>query len=149
MHQLILTPVVATPPRSSVTAVWLYFRFALSFRDIEELLAARGVALTYIEKLSNMLLVMFSATLLMLFSSLGQAVEAPDVTNPEVVEALVDGVLKPAMAKAHSSSGVVVVMKCDKINFVKGYGYIDVGKGIPVNPETNVFRTGSISGDEI
>jgi putative transposase len=28
-------------------AVWLYFRFALSFRDIEELLAARGVALTY------------------------------------------------------------------------------------------------------
>ena len=24
-------------------AVWLYFRFALSFRDIEELLAARGI----------------------------------------------------------------------------------------------------------
>lgn len=28
-------------------AVWLYFRFALSFRDVEELLAARGIALTY------------------------------------------------------------------------------------------------------
>ena len=28
-------------------AVWLYFRFALSYRDIEELLAARGVILTY------------------------------------------------------------------------------------------------------
>ncbi len=28
-------------------AVWLYFRFALSFRDIEELLAARGIILTY------------------------------------------------------------------------------------------------------
>ena len=28
-------------------AVWLYFRFALSFRDIEELLAARGIVLTY------------------------------------------------------------------------------------------------------
>ena len=28
-------------------AVWLYFRFALSFRDIEELLAARGITLTY------------------------------------------------------------------------------------------------------
>ena len=27
--------------------VWLYFRFALSFRDIEEMLAMRGVALTY------------------------------------------------------------------------------------------------------
>src|ERR1700730_17746961 len=28
-------------------AVWLYFRFALSFRDVEEMLAMRGVALTY------------------------------------------------------------------------------------------------------
>jgi putative transposase len=28
-------------------AVWLYFRFTLSFRDIEELLAARGVIVTY------------------------------------------------------------------------------------------------------
>jgi putative transposase len=28
-------------------AVWLYFRFALSYRDVEELLAARGVIVTY------------------------------------------------------------------------------------------------------
>jgi len=27
-------------------AVWLYCRFALSYRDVEELLAARGVVLT-------------------------------------------------------------------------------------------------------
>jgi len=27
--------------------VWLYHRFTLSFRDIEELLAARGVVVTY------------------------------------------------------------------------------------------------------
>ena len=27
--------------------VWLYFRFALSFRDVEEMMASRGVALTY------------------------------------------------------------------------------------------------------
>ena len=27
--------------------VWLYFRFTLSFRDIEELMASRGVILTY------------------------------------------------------------------------------------------------------
>ncbi len=27
--------------------VWLYFRFVLSFRDVEEMLAMRGVALTY------------------------------------------------------------------------------------------------------
>ena len=28
-------------------AVWLYFRFTLSFRDIEELLATRGIVLTH------------------------------------------------------------------------------------------------------
>ncbi len=28
-------------------AVWLYFRFTLSFRDVEELLAARGIVVTY------------------------------------------------------------------------------------------------------
>ena len=27
--------------------VWLYFRFALSFRDIEEMMANRGVFVTY------------------------------------------------------------------------------------------------------
>ena len=28
-------------------AVWLYFRFTLSFRDVEELLAQRGIAVSY------------------------------------------------------------------------------------------------------
>ncbi len=28
-------------------AVWLYYRFSLSYRDVEELLAARGIVLTY------------------------------------------------------------------------------------------------------
>ena len=28
-------------------AVWLYFRFCLSFRDVEELLVERGVVVTY------------------------------------------------------------------------------------------------------
>jgi len=28
-------------------AVWLYFRFSLSYRDVEELLAERGVGVTY------------------------------------------------------------------------------------------------------
>ncbi len=35
------------PPEVIGHAVWLYFRFALSYRDVEELLAERGVVLTY------------------------------------------------------------------------------------------------------
>src|SRR5258707_4915733 len=35
------------PPEIVSHAVWLYFRFSLSFRDVEELLAQRGVVVTY------------------------------------------------------------------------------------------------------
>ncbi len=35
------------PPEISAHAVWRYCRFALSYRDVEELLAERGVILTY------------------------------------------------------------------------------------------------------
>jgi len=35
------------PPAIIGHAVWLYFRFALSYRDVEELLAERGVVLTH------------------------------------------------------------------------------------------------------
>ncbi len=35
------------PPAIIAHAVWLYFRFALSYRDVEELLAERGVIVTY------------------------------------------------------------------------------------------------------
>jgi transposase-like protein len=28
-------------------AIWLYFRFSLSYRDVEELLPARGISVTY------------------------------------------------------------------------------------------------------
>jgi putative transposase len=35
------------PPEIISHAVWLYHRFCLSFRDIEELLAARGIVVSY------------------------------------------------------------------------------------------------------
>ena len=35
-------------PREIISeCVWLYFRFGVSFRDVEEMMAARGVRLTY------------------------------------------------------------------------------------------------------
>jgi putative transposase len=34
------------PPEIISHAVWLYFRFSLSFRDVEELLAQRGIVVT-------------------------------------------------------------------------------------------------------
>ena len=35
------------PPRIIGHAVWLYLRFTLSYRDVEDLLAARGLDVSY------------------------------------------------------------------------------------------------------
>ena len=35
------------PPEIISHAVWLYHRFCLSFRDVEDLLAERGIMVTY------------------------------------------------------------------------------------------------------
>ncbi|GHO71517.1 hypothetical protein KSC_104090 [Ktedonobacter sp. SOSP1-52] len=35
------------PPEIISHGVWLYFRFSLSFRDVEEILAQRGIVVTY------------------------------------------------------------------------------------------------------
>ncbi len=35
------------PPEIIQQAIWLYVRFALSFRDVEDLLAERGIAVFY------------------------------------------------------------------------------------------------------
>ena len=35
------------PPAIISHAVWLYYRFTLSFRDVEDLLADRGITVSY------------------------------------------------------------------------------------------------------
>ena len=46
---------------------------------------------------------------------------------------------------ATSPAAVVVVVKDGKILFEKGYGYSDVAKRKPVDPESTLFRPGSVS----
>ena len=41
------TAAIANPIEIISHAVWLYFRFSLSLRGVEELLAERGVTVTY------------------------------------------------------------------------------------------------------
>ena len=35
------------PREIIVHSIWLYFRFGVSFRDVEEMMAARGVSVSY------------------------------------------------------------------------------------------------------
>jgi transposase-like protein len=38
---------ISVPPEIIHQAIWLYVRFALSFRNVEDLLAERGIAISY------------------------------------------------------------------------------------------------------
>ena len=68
-----------------------------------------------------------------------------NVTDPAVVEAFIDGAVKPVMKKSHGASGVVMVMKDGEVILNKGYGYQDIEAQIPVDAYNTLFRPGSIS----
>ena len=46
-HFVVAVQGLSLSPRNFSHAVWLYFRFSLSYRDVEELLAERGIIVSY------------------------------------------------------------------------------------------------------
>jgi CubicO group peptidase (beta-lactamase class C family) len=69
---------------------------------------------------------------------------SPTLTR-EDLEAWLDGLIPFALGKGDIAGATVVVVKDGQVLLQKGYGYADVEKKLPVNPETSLFRPGSIS----
>ncbi|MBV9331387.1 MAG: beta-lactamase family protein, partial [Alphaproteobacteria bacterium] len=61
------------------------------------------------------------------------------------VEAWLDGFFPQALARADIAGAVVVVVKDGQVLTEKGYGFSDVEKRKPVDPERTLFRPASIS----
>ena len=61
------------------------------------------------------------------------------------VEAWLDGYMPYALARGDVAGAVVVVVKDGQVLTEKGYGYADVAAHTPVDPETTLFRPGSVS----
>ena len=59
--------------------------------------------------------------------------------------AFFDGLITEQIGHADIAGAVVAVVKDGKLLYAKGFGYADVAKKNPVNPETTLFRPGSIS----
>ncbi len=66
-------------------------------------------------------------------------------SDPAELEAFFDGLLGAQLAATGIPGATVAVVKDGKILLVKGYGYADVEKHIPVDGETTLFRPGSVS----
>ena len=74
---------------------------------------------------------------------------APDsgahALTAEDATAWLDGFMPYALARGDVAGAVVVVVKDGQVLAQKGYGYADIGARKPVDPETTMFRPGSVS----
>lgn len=93
------------------------------------------------------IILLLSATLLLPAASLAansDAATASKLTR-EDLDAWLDGLLPYAIRNGKIAGGVVTVVKDGQILTVKGYGYADVARRRPIDPETTIMRPGSIS----
>ena len=67
------------------------------------------------------------------------------VLEPESVEAFVDGYMAAYLDEDNIAGAAVSVVEGSEIVFAKGYGYSNVEELAPVDPETTLFRIGSVS----
>lgn len=65
--------------------------------------------------------------------------------EPADLEAFFDGILPLQLERSDIAGASVLVLKEGQILLKKGYGYSDVTKKTPVDPDTTIFRMASIS----
>ena len=70
---------------------------------------------------------------------------AGQVTDPHDLEAFFDGAVNVQLESKHIAGAVVSVVAGGQMVFAKGYGYADLEARRRVDPETTLFRVGSIS----
>lgn len=65
--------------------------------------------------------------------------------DPAELEAFFDGVLLTQLESKHIAGATIAVVADGEIVFAKGYGFADYENRKPVNPETTMFRIGSVT----
>ncbi|HEY8003237.1 MAG TPA: serine hydrolase domain-containing protein [Phenylobacterium sp.] len=64
---------------------------------------------------------------------------------PAALEPLVDATVRQAMERDHIAGAAVAVVQDGKVVLKKGYGFADVSRHRPVDPDRTLFRVGSIT----
>ncbi|MFL6617723.1 MAG: serine hydrolase domain-containing protein [Povalibacter sp.] len=83
----------------------------------------------------------------------GEPIAAVTPTEPQAsasltkqdVDAWLDGFMPYALRDGDIAGAVVVVVKDGQVLTQKGFGYSDVAKQVPVDPDMTLFRPGSVS----
>ncbi len=68
-----------------------------------------------------------------------------NLDDPADLAAFFDGFMNAQLASYHFPGAEVAVVRGDKVLYLKGYGYADLERRIPVDAERILFRPGSVS----
>jgi len=78
-------------------------------------------------------------------SKIAAAPAGPRELTKADLDAWLDGYVPAALSAGDIPGAVVVVVKDGQILSARGFGYADVAKKLPVDPERTLFRPGSVS----
>jgi CubicO group peptidase (beta-lactamase class C family) len=90
--------------------------------------------------MKKVLLVMLVVSL-----SLAPAFAESGLSDPKELESFLDGIMAAHLQDHHIPGATLSVVKDGKLFFSKGYGYADIDKRVPVDPDQTLFRPGSVS----
>lgn len=85
------------------------------------------------------------AALLAILLSCVPAMADTGLSDPQELGSFLDGIMTAHLKDHHIPGATLAVVKDGKIFFKKGYGYADIDKRIPVDPDKTLFRPGSVS----
>ncbi|HEY5729380.1 MAG TPA: serine hydrolase domain-containing protein, partial [Anaerolineales bacterium] len=71
--------------------------------------------------------------------------QAKGPTDAVEIEEFMDNLFAKDMAENHIAGAAVSIVKDGQLFFAKGYGYSDLEKNIPVDPEQTLFKIGSVT----
>ncbi len=74
-----------------------------------------------------------------------QAAAPRSIDDSRDLEPYVDGVMRSEMGTNSVAGATIAIVKGGEVVLSKGYGYADVATQTPVDPETTMFRIGSIT----
>jgi CubicO group peptidase (beta-lactamase class C family) len=74
-----------------------------------------------------------------------EAATPPHALSADDIGAWFDGLVPDAITRGDIAGAVVVVVKDGQVLFERGYGHADIKAGKTVDPETTLFRPGSVS----
>ncbi len=70
---------------------------------------------------------------------------APSLNDTDKLSAFMDGLIEAYMEEHKAAGAVVSIIRDGELLYQQGYGHANIAEGIPVAPETTLFRIGSIS----